>query len=124
MRMVGQQREQTHARGEDGKPPRVRAIESALDEFLDPVEVAGHGVVPVRLRPCTAEQDGDLALEVLVAEIAAAVDVEVTGRDRCLLAAERCQLSDHVCGDDGHGRLLVSDGVGKHPPIVVRCRHL
>jgi hypothetical protein len=49
-----------------------------------------------------AEQAIELDLVVLMSEEAAAVHVEVTGRDRRLLPLESGELTNGVLGDSGH----------------------
>jgi hypothetical protein len=53
-----------------------------------------------------------------MSEVPTAIDVEITRRDRCVLAAERCQLPNDFCGDDRHRRLLVGQSVGGLAEIV------
>jgi hypothetical protein len=94
--------------GEDRQAPRARPVDAAADQPLDLRQVGLHRCLPVRPRPGPLQDHLDLVLEVLVAGDPSAVDVEVTGRDRCPLPLHRSQLPDPSFGDDRHGRLLVA----------------
>jgi hypothetical protein len=54
------------------------------------------------------QQRVDLVFEVLVANISAAVNVEITTRDWCSLPSESDERTHHIFGDDRHGRPLGS----------------
>src|ERR1700694_3606873 len=106
--------EVVRAAREDRQPACARTIDAALHQLFDPMQIAAHGQVTVGPTARIVQQHGDLTLQILVAYVFAAVNVEVTTRDRCSLPSKSDERTNHVFGDDGHGRLR---GLGR-PPMV------
>src|SRR3954467_5854531 len=72
------------------------------------MEVLAHRRVAVGPGAGVVQQRADFVFEVLLAHVSAAVNVEVTTRDRRSLPPKSDERTNHIFGDDRHRRLQVS----------------
>ena len=104
--------------GEDGQAAGGLAVDAPADVRLDALEVVVDGAVAVGPLARVPEHRVELVLDVLVADQATSVDVEVARGDRRLVPPDPRELPDGVFGDEGHSTSR-SDGwdhTDRRPP--------
>jgi hypothetical protein len=87
---------------EDRQAAGLAAVDPSAHERLDLAEVVVHGPMAVGSLSSPPEHPVELVLDVLMADQASPVHVEVARRDRCDISPDPCKLSDGGFGEDGH----------------------
>src|SRR5439155_11974649 len=94
---------------EQRQPARPRSVDARFHLVFDPLQI-GAGVVPLDARTRVLQHAVELEEVVTRTDVTAAVDVEITRRDRRVLPLESGELANDRFGDCCHGTSVRSGG--------------